>query len=378
MILKTDILQDSCTKILNAISKSKLDDLRDILEIQVVNNILYLNVTNREYYVSVKTQLDELLNFHASVNATTFLKLVEQFTAEDIELNTSVNSLKIKSGPSSYKLPLIYDNTEIMTLPKIDINNVTTSFIINSSNLHSILAYNSKEIAKKSFGSPVQQMYYIDNEGCITFTSSACVNKFKTDKPFKILINDTIVKLFKLFDKDTDVNVDIGFDVDGNNFQTKLKLYTNNINITTILNNDDKLINSIPVDSIRAKADAIYTRRIVVNRTELLSALNRLLTVNQTAIVKLNFLPSTRMQLTDQLSSDVNDYTEYNCEEVGYLNGSNITIDSNYECLISADSLKNTLLNCDEKTLTIECGNKQSIVVKRVNIINIIPEYINE
>lgn len=49
-------------------------------------------------------------------------------------------------------------------------------------------------------------MYYFDKDGALTFTSGACVNKFTANVQSKLLFNDRLVKLFKLF-KDASVHV---------------------------------------------------------------------------------------------------------------------------------------------------------------------------
>ena len=52
-------------------------------------------------------------------------------------------------------------------------------------------------------------MYYVDNEGAITFTSGACVTKFDLAGDIKLLFNQRLVKLFKLF-KNTKVHFTVG------------------------------------------------------------------------------------------------------------------------------------------------------------------------
>lgn len=369
MIIKTELLKDSCEKILGAISKSKLDDLRDCLELLVEDSHLHLNITNNEYFVSVNIPLDHNEAFHATINAQQFLKLVAQTSNAEIELANKDANLIFKSGNGRYKLPLIYDDNEVMTLKPINLYNVTVSTEINSDYLHSILNINSKDVAKRSFGSPVQQMYYLDQEGCITFASGACINNYNaSNTPFRILLNDSIVKLFKLFDKEALINFQLGYDIDGTKVQPKLKLSYENIEITSILNNDDNLINSVPVDAIRKKSNKILNNpmnTVTIYKNDLLTALNRLEIFNSNKIVKLN--------ITDTLN--VSDLADVNVEEIAVQSSSITSRDKVW--LVDSDKLKTLLNNCIESNLVLYL-EEDSILIRRNNVINIIPTYEQE
>ena len=106
---------------------------------------------------------------------------------------------------------LFFDNNEMLTLPPITILNKTLDMNISGEILNSILQYNSKELVKTSIAKPIQKLYYLDQEGCITFTTGACVNNFVLEKPVKILLNNRLVKLFKLF-KNSLVKFTLGYD----------------------------------------------------------------------------------------------------------------------------------------------------------------------
>lgn len=371
MIIKTELLKDSCEKVLAAISKSKLDDLRDCLEILSTDDVLHLNVTNNEYYVSVKIPLDHIESFAAVVNASQFLKLVSQTNNENIELTVKDNNLIVKSGASRYKIPMMFNDAELIKLKKIELYNITIDATIKSDYLHSILNINSKDVAKRSFGSPVQQMYYLDEQGCITFASGACINSFTTSSaPFRVLLTDTLVKMFKLFDKDIDVHLQLGYDMQDNTIQPKLRLSYNNVEITSLLNNDDRLISSVPVTTIRQKASCIqYSSgdigEVVVHRSELISALSRLEIFNPNNIIKLK--PSNNLI--------VSDLADNNVEEVEALETPYIAKQRDY--LVDSSKLKTLLLGCDEPSLKIYFA-EDSLLIRRNNIINIIQIYEQE
>ena len=156
MILRIEDLKDVCNKILSAVDSSELSVLTETLELKAENKILYMSVTNREYYVKVKLDLGEDVSFHVTVNANLFLKLISQTTTDTVEITIDNNTL-VGKGNGIYKLPLIYDNDKLLELPEIKINNVTSEFDISGDALVSILTYNSKEIAKGNIVRPVQK-----------------------------------------------------------------------------------------------------------------------------------------------------------------------------------------------------------------------------
>ena len=94
MIIKTDLIKPACATILSAVDSADVSMITETLEIVSSDNVLYLNVTNREYFTQVKVQIDECIDFHATVNATLFLKLIPQITTEEIvDTKTKIYSL---------------------------------------------------------------------------------------------------------------------------------------------------------------------------------------------------------------------------------------------------------------------------------------------
>ena len=132
MILRTDDIKNLCAKISFAIDNADVVALTDILQLKTEGTYLYLSITNKEYYVKAKLDLSENINFHATVSATLFLKLISNITTETIEFNINDNTLIVK-GNGIYKFPLIYDGDKILELPIIEINNPTANIEISNS-----------------------------------------------------------------------------------------------------------------------------------------------------------------------------------------------------------------------------------------------------
>lgn len=372
MILRIDALKEICSKILTAVDDSELSLVTETLQLKTVGNELRLAVTNKEYYAEVKMELTgDVEDFHATVNAKLFLKLISQITTETISFTLADNSLVIK-GNGTYKLPLIFEGDALLELPKIEIGNPTVNMNIDSSVLLSILQYNSKEISKGSVVKPVQKLYYVDDKGAITFTTGACVNNFTLEKPVSILLNNRLVKLFKLFNNGN-VNFTLGFDALSDDIiQTKVKFENKDISITAILSCDDTLLKSVPVSAIRGRAEYLYPYQVSLNKDALLQTINRLLLFTSLASSKELVRPFSTFEFKSN-EVVIWDGKKENCESIAYVNG-DLNIDGSYETILDLTDLKITLETCVESYLNLKFGNTQCIVLSRGTISNVIPE----
>lgn len=371
MILRIEELKEVCSIILTAVDSSELSKLTETLEFKSANNILYLNVTNKEYYAQVKLPASSDIDFHATVNANLFLNLISQTTTETVELKINKSNLEV-IGNGKYKLPLIYDGDKLLELPEIPITNITTQFDINSDILNSILKYNTKELQKGAISRPVQKLYYVDENGCITFTSGACVNTFKLASPVKLLFNSRLVKLFKLF-KNESVHFKLAQEpLDENLTQTVVKFENDNIAITAILNCDSTLINSVPVTAIRNRANSAYTYSVSINKQELLDCINRLLLFISFHSDKVVLKPYSKFIFTKD-HVVIHDVNEVNHEDI-YYNSPIVDDMEDYEALLDLTELKMTLDNHTSDYINLKFGNHQAIVIFKDTIANVVPE----
>lgn len=367
MICKVEDLKKISSILLSAVDSSDISKITDNLELKVENKFLNLSVTNGEYYVRAKLLMAEDIDFHATVNASIFLKLLTKITTEFIEFKIDNNCLVI-SGNGEYKIPLIYDGDTMFTLPELSISNVTSSFDVDSSILKSILQYNSKELNKKAvISNPIQTLYYIDNEGAITFTTGACVNVFKLNNPIKILLSQKIVKLFNLFD-DCAVKVTLGQDLVNSTgaFQTKISFESDILKISSIIVNNDELIGSVPVTAIRDRAFNTYEHLAVFNKVELLQAIERLLIFYGNSLqlfAKFEF--SDKSVTISSLNSEVT-------ESIKYTSKSGLS--NPYEATLDLENIKTILSSYNDSQVTMKFGDGQAFVLVKPSIYFIIPE----
>lgn len=370
MIILTKQLKDTCSKVLTAVESNSLSTITETLELLAKNGYLNINITNKEYYVRIKLPMEEQAEFHATVNAVLFLKLIFQTTKETVELNIKDNTLEV-IGNGNYTLPLIYENDKLLELPEININNVTNQFTMSTGILKSILVYNSKELTMGVATRPVQKLYYIDSKGCLTFTTGACVNSFTLPEDIKILVNNRIVKLFSLFDTD-EVNFTLGQDsLSDGSVQTKICISNDCISLTAILSNDESLLSSVPVEAIRGRSNDDYPYSISISKNELLQTLNRMLlffTSSSSNICYSKFVFGKEQVVikdTDRNNEEVIKYSNTVLDELE---------DSTYECLLDLNDIKNVISNFNDSFININFGNEQAIVVCSGSIRNVVPE----
>lgn len=367
-IIRSEDLKDVCSKILTAVDSTELSLVTETLELVASGDVLTVSVTNREYFAEVKLKLDDVNDFRATVNATLFLKLVSQITTDTIELSVVENTLVVK-GNGTYKLPLIFDGEDLLKLPKIQIDNVTAEFPISADTLNSILQYNSKELTKGTISRPVQKLYYVDELGAITFTNGACVNSFSLAKPIKVLFNNRLVKLFKLF-KEGEVKFTLGYDALSDEIiQTKVRFENASVAITAILSCDDTLLGSVPVTAIRGRANAEYPHSVNLNKSALIQTINRLTLFNTSDTF-------TKPYGTFEFKKDevvVYDSNKENCETI-YYDNEVTSLDEPYVAIFNLNDMKTTLETCTEPYLCMSFGDSSAMVISRGTVKNVIPE----
>lgn len=374
MILKTKEFQEAANKILVAVN---LDRSAANLELVVKDSFLCLSVTNREYFVSIKFELEKPIEFHAVVDANLFLNLISSINTEEFELIVKDNYMLVKAGKSNYKLAMIYENDQLMKLPviKLDKDQVTIDMSIAQDILLSILNVNGKEIqkAKRLDVNELQRYYYIDETGCFTFTTGACVNSFSLEKPIKLLLTDKVVKLFKLFE--TDAWMSYGYQVNkDNSLQPIVVFQTENVYVASRLLNDDTCIQKIkaPCDAMKNLIKEPYDHTLVLSASDLAAAINRLLMFykNSSAKADLSFVPALVDFTETELS--ISDLSGDNKEIITIENGS--TTPGNYSMGVNLIDLKSVLDSCKNEHITVNCGNHKSIIVNRGTISNVIAE----
>jgi DNA polymerase III sliding clamp (beta) subunit (PCNA family) len=374
MILKSKTFQEAANKILVAVG---LDKAATNLELAAKDTALYLRVTNREWYTAIKFELETPTEFRAVVDANLFLNLIAGINTEEFTLEIKDSIVVVKAGKSSYKLAMIYENDQLLKLPIIKLapEQVTVDMNISLDILMSILNVNSREIqkAKKVEVNELMRYYFIDESGCFTFTTGACINAFTLDKPIKLLLTDKVVKLFKLFN--TDAWLSYGHIVNSDNSIQPIAIFqTEDVYVATRLLSDETCIQKVkaPCDAMKALAKEAYDHSLVLSATDLSAAISRLLLFHKNSNVKadLSFVPAT-VTFTDT-DVTISDLSGDNTEVITIENGSSTP--GGYSMGVNLIDLKAVLDSCKNEHITMNCGNHKSIIICRANISNVIAE----
>lgn len=372
MIIRTELIKETCNKILPAVDDTALGVVTEMLALEAVGSSLYLRVTNKAYLAEVKLDLgEEVAPMKATVQAKLFLKLLSSITGDTVEFKTSETALHIKWATGSYKLGLNFEDDRLMELPKIEINNVANTMTVDGDILVSLITYNLKETQKSTAQREIQKYFYVDEQGCVTFSSGACVNSFSLPVPVKVLFDAKLVKLFKLF-KGKQVNFTIGYDAISEKItQTKVKFEADDICITAILNCDDSKLSSVPVNAIRGRANAIHKHSVAIYKDALAEAINRLLlfaTEGSKDVSKFY----AHFEFTNDFVT-LYDYNKRN-NEVVYYSNEVTTLADGYSALLDINDLKCIVDTCSEQYVTLNFGDNQAMVIPRATIKNVVPE----
>lgn len=369
MIIETEKLKSACKKILDAVDTSNGGIITsELLELKATQDTLVLNVTNTEYFVRVKIPCLHGNNLHAVVNAKVFLNLISKITTAEIQLELKDFVLAVK-GNGQYKLPLVYNaDGKLETLSEIKIDEVTNRFKIPTKTLQSILKFNIKEVQKRGITNEIQKMFYIDEKGALTFTQGACVNTFELAEPVKFLLTEKIVKLFKLFSSEN-VDFTLGFSSSQNGIITRKACFkTDDVEISTLISSDEKIINSFPVFNIRNLANKAYNYNIVVDRLLILESINRLAVFDKDANINqyLNFEFSSHKITISDANND-------NKETIVFNTDVNID-DFEYKAMLQVNSLRIALESFTSQYVSVCFGDSRSMTFIADSIKYIVPE----
>lgn len=371
MKISSKEFKEVCSVVMTATDSSELSLLSETLELKAEGKYLYLNTTNKEYYMSARFELENDETFHAAVNAAFFLKLVAAITADSIELTCHDTYLEIKTNDGKYKLPLIFENDKLIEVPVITIDNPTVEMNVSGAILESIVNYNTKQLDLGSMPKPVQKMFYIDEQGCITFTTGACVNSFTLEKPVRVLVNRRLVPLFKLFKNDM-TKFTLGYDaLTEDIIQTKIAIQTDKLTLVAITGCDDNLLAAVPVAGLRGRANKAYDNAVVVSVNDFIGAINRLMLFTAGYGGKVNLKPYGDFEFSNGAVT-VYDPDRTSNEVIRYQNGTSVE----NACTIKLDlsELKKILDSCIEQYITINFGESEPcVVIARNAIKNVFP-----
>ena len=125
---------------------------------------------------------------------------------------------------------------------------------------------------------------------------------------------------------------------------------------------------AIPVEKIRGRAEANYPYTINISKNDLLQAINRLYLF--TGDDKIKAKPAIFEFSPIDGKVTVWDDNRHNSEE---LICTGFTGNDPYEVILDLKDLKLTLDTCTDQYVSMSFGDGQAVVLKRLNIYNILP-----
>lgn len=380
IIIKTDKIKDIANKVAISVDGERTSPISELIELELNNKNLTLKTTNKEYFF--KTTIKDVTNtdeyFHVTVVADTFLTLITKTTSNEIKFEIVNNNL-VLYGNGKYTFPLVLDNDQVVVLPEIEFKETGNEikFEIDGNILKSIYEFNSRELNKEVAVDPIQKYYYLDNKGALTFVEGACISEFEINTtPFKLLLNERLVQLFKLFSgqkvnvtilkEATNINTD-----DSQVFKNKIKFTIEDSELIAILPDSD-LVEKYPSIQIRALANIDYPGQVIISKTLLLEALDRLSIFNRKgSSTKVDLKKCGQLDFSND-SVKIISLKDQNSETIPYLNGSlkPFTFTS-YVSLSDLTKHGNISLN---DSIILYYGTGDAIMMQRKNLKQVIPE----
>lgn len=366
--LNTNLLKDLTSKISKGIEGERTVRVSELLELTVTNNKLFLAVTNTQFYLTIElaNELDVNETLHVTVDADTFIKLIQKTTSQDIYLSQDKGNLIFK-GNGDYIFPLELDqNGEIKVLPKIDIREDKT-FEISGDTLYSIYSFGSHELVNDVPVDVVQKYYYLDNLGAITYTESPYINNFNLSTPFKVLINDRLAQLFSLF-RGQKVTVGLSKETVNSLYQNKISFSCGNMKLISYLP-DDSLVNKYPANECRTLQENPYPGKVSINRLDLADALDRLniFSVKEGNVV---YKKVGQLNFTNE-GLEIISIIDKNKEFVPYQEKFDFY---NYSCYMNLSQLQRHAKASSENNINISYGNELCLMFIKDNYAQIIVE----
>ncbi len=373
MKISTEIIKSVCSDILAAVDSSVLDEVAGLVQLEAHDKTLTFSVTNHNYYVSTKLDLPEPTeDFFATINAILFLKLISKSTTDFVDISISDKSVVVTSN-GTYTFPLVYKNMEILRLPVISIQNVTSEFNVPSSVFLSIFKYNSKEFTKVDSTTAkkkeIYRTHYMDDKGAITMSGGACVNNFTLEQPVKLFITDKVVKLFKLLPPDAPVKFTLGHNpTPAGTVQTVCSFCTDKVIITSVFPDASRLLATLQVEAIRTMSGTEFPYFVTLNKGLVSQSLERLLLfVDNLEVVCTGKFVFYKNKLV------IFDSQGVNTEEIPYENVVESIDDENPVVYnFNLLELKLTIDNCEE-FININFGGAKHINILTNNVVNIVP-----
>lgn len=341
MKIKTSELQDVVSKIAKGVGNNKLIPLTSLVNISVAHDYLLCTVTDASNYFTISVSVPTQDEFDVSVNADTFIKLVQKMTSQEIGLTITDNYLYV-TGNGKYKLDLVLDeegNPVTFESEEFDRSNPKT---VKLADVKKALANNKNSLASGT-EIPCLQNYYIGEESVVTTDRFKICETQLALLGVPQLLSPATVELLALFPGEevdcyiTDTTVI--FDCVG------ACLYAQKV----------PNIDKFPVDAIQnlVKMDMPY--ECTVNKPNLLAVLDRL-------TIFVGPYDKNTVYLTFVADGvDITSKRSNGSEHIDYATDSKQ--EARYTCALDIEMLKSQIATVATENVTIKFGSDVAIAI---------------
>lgn len=358
------------SKMSMGVEKTNINPDAGYVEIETVGeNTIQTKVSSKDYFIVSALNAECGDEIRVTVNADTFIGVISKLDVESVELRTENNALVMSTKTAEYTFPIITNEgavKELSSIPFDDDNAV--SAIMNGEDIESVAGSNLQGLVDTTFSREVQQFIYVDNIGALTFTENVYVNDFKSpsEKEFKFLLNAVQTNLLKVFSNSDKVGVSVQNVADDGD-KVVVKFESDNPKITLIcITQTPTMTNSFPAAKIRGLSTSIKDIHVIINKSKLEKALNRLLVFD-----KKNSPVRDKSQFvfgTDSVT--LVSRKHHNKEVVNYDKQTNA---EEYTATIYFSDMINQLKAITTPNVDISYGNGKTVILNS-NIKQLIPE----
>ena len=342
-------IKDAVNKVIKGAGFNNLIPITSLLGIELVDGKLSFYTTDMTNNLVVSVDKVAGDDIDVVVDADIFSKLIAKTTSEEVEMTVDEDTLLVK-GNGKYKVPLISDESGLVTFPKPDIDvdsdpvKVKLTSIMNAYNIN-------KNALAKTLEQPELTAYYCGDRVISTDGTVITFNDFKLMDTDPILVPAQMMLLLTLMD-----NEDIKCYING----TSICFMTDNMTVEGTLADG---IEDYPVEAITAYLDETFNSNCKVPKEVLLSVLDRLSLFIEPYDKNGAYFTFGRRGI------NVHSMKDSSTETINYVESKDF---SEFTCLVDIPLLKSQLDAIPEDTVQIFYGNENAIMLKCGKVTQII------
>lgn len=350
--VNTKVFQDMINKAVKGAGNNKVVPMTSFLGIKVDNNILSLTTYDTTNTLVISHEGVTGNGFNLAIPVEVISKLVGKTTSENMTFSTEDNKvLKVKgNGNYTVQIPLDEKGEAIVFSNVPEFENFN-SHPINLADVKSVLTFNKPSLAI-TMEQPYLTKYYLGDKVISTDTFKVCANNINM-LSVPMLFSPSTIELLALASGESIVmQEEVGTD--------RVKFVGKGFTLFSYQQDELELY---PVEPIENYLKSEFNQHIVINREELLNALDRLslfITPYDKNAITLNFTQQ-RLIISSGKSSSI--------EEILYIDS---TFTSEFNCDINIITLRQQIAAHSSESIRVWFGNENAIKITADKITQIV------